>query len=176
MQANIWSKLGASSTTFHPELHPDTLPPLMEMGNRVSVSQGARSVEQGRIILGQPPEDDLGGIGLFSTPIDFMKLLTALLRGGDPLLSKDGVDLLFQPQLSDESRLAMPKPLGGQMRRVLGIRSVDDTAQADHSLGGTITLRDIPDRRPQGTVNWSGLPNLHWVSIHYDRILRVNTF
>lgn len=164
MQTNIWSKLGATSTTFHPELRPDKLPPLFSMGNRVSVGQGAKSVNPGWIILGQPLQDDLGGIGLFSTPMDFIKLLSALLRGGGPLLSDASVDLLFRPQLNDVSRTAMPKPLGKQTRRMLGINALDDIAQADHCLGGTITLKDIPGRRRRGTVSWSGLPNLHWVS------------
>lgn len=164
MQKNIWSKLGATSTTLHPELYPERLPRKLEMGYRVSIGQGIKSVEPGPIILGQPLKDELGGIGLWSTPNDFVKLLTALLRGGQPLLTKASVDTLFRPQLSDASRAAMAKPLGGQMRRVLGIRSVDDIDQADHSLAGTITLKDIPCRRRRGTVNWSGLPNLHWVS------------
>ncbi|OKP08272.1 hypothetical protein PENSUB_5639 [Penicillium subrubescens] len=132
------------------------------MANRVSIGQGTKSVKPSPVILGQPLKDDLGGIGLWSTPNDFIKLLTALLRGGQPLLTKASVDILCRPQLSDASRAAMPKPLGGQMRRVLGIKSVDDIDQADHCLAGTITLKDIPGRRPSGTVNWSGLPNLHW--------------
>jgi CubicO group peptidase (beta-lactamase class C family) len=165
MQKNIWSKLGATSTTFHPELHPETLPRKLGMANRVSIGQGAKSVKAGPIILGQPLKDDLGGIGLWSTPNDFVKLLTALLKGGQPLLTKASVDTLFRPQLSNASRAAMPRPLGGQMRRVLGIKSVDEIDQADHCLAGTITLRDIPGRRPSGTVNWSGLPNLHWVRL-----------
>jgi hypothetical protein len=133
------------------------------MAYRVSIGQGTKSVKPGPIILGQPLKDDLGGIGLWSTPNDFVKLLTALLRGGQPLLTKTSVDILCRPQLSDASRAAMPKPLGSQMRRVLGIKSVDEIDQADHCLAGTITLKDIPGRRPSGTVNWSGLPNLHWV-------------
>lgn len=163
MQKNIWSKLGATSTTFHPELNPETLPRTLEMAYRVSVGEGTNSVKLGPIILGLPLKDDLGGIGLWSTPSDFVKLLIALLQGGQPLLTKSSVDVLFRPQLGDASRAAMPKTLGGQMRRVLGINSVDDIDQADHCLAGTITLKDIPDRRPRGTVSWSGLPNLHWV-------------
>ena len=164
MQTNIWSKLGARSTTFHPEWRTGTLPPLLEMGTRMSTGQGIESVKQGRIILEQPSKDDLGGIGLFSTPTDYMQLLAALLQDGGPLLSRESVDLLFQPQLGAESRAAMPKLLGGQMRRVLGIKSAGDTTQADHCLGGTVTLKDVPGRRRRGSVNWSGLPNLHWVS------------
>ncbi|KAE8372725.1 beta-lactamase/transpeptidase-like protein [Aspergillus bertholletiae] len=162
MQTHIWSKLGATSTTFHPELHRATLPPQMGMGHRVSVNQGIKSMKPGPVILQQPAQDDLGGIGLFSTPMDFVKLLSALLRGGDTLLARDSVDHLLLPQLSDASREAMPRPLGAQMRRILGIKDVGETQLADHALTGTVALKDIPGRRRAGTVNWSGLPNLHW--------------
>ncbi|KAJ6072820.1 hypothetical protein N7467_010905 [Penicillium canescens] len=162
MKKNIWSKLGANSTTFRPELHRDTLSPPLEMGYRLSIGHGEKSIKQGPIILGQPAEHNLGGIGLFSTPTDYMKLLSSLLGGGYPLLSESSIDILFQPQLSEASRMAMPKPLGSQMRRVLGIKCLDDHTQADHCLAGTMTLKDIPGRRRAGTVNWSGLPNLHW--------------
>lgn len=163
MKKNIWSKLGANLTTFRPELHRDILPPPLEMGYRLSIGHGEKSIKQGPIILGQPAKHNLGGIGLFSTPTDYMKLLSSLLGGGYPLLSEYSIDILFQPQLSEASRMAMPKPLGSQMRRVLGIKCLDDHTQADHCLAGTMTLKDIPGRRRAGTVNWSGLPNLHWV-------------
>ncbi|KAE8155889.1 beta-lactamase/transpeptidase-like protein [Aspergillus tamarii] len=162
MQTHIWSKLGARSTTFHPELYRETLPPQMGMGYRVSVGQGTKSLKTGPIILKQPAQDDLGGIGLFSTPMDFVKLLSALLGDGYPLLTRESVDILLQPQLSDASREAMPRLLGAQMRRVLGIKDAGDMQQADHSLAGAVTLKDIAGRRRAGTVNWSGLPNLHW--------------
>jgi CubicO group peptidase (beta-lactamase class C family) len=163
MQKSIWSKLGATSTTFRPELHRDTLPPPLEMGYRQSIGHGEKSIKPGPIILEQPAKHNLGGIGLFSTPTDYMKLLSALLGGGYPLLSESSIEVLFQPQLSEASRIALPKPLGSQMRRVLGIKSADHHTQADHCLAGTTTLKDIPGRRRAGTANWSGLPNLHWV-------------
>lgn len=163
MQSNIWSKVGATSTTFHPERCHNILPGAFEMGYRVSVSHGSKSVRQGPITLHQPAEDNLGGIGLFSTTNDYVKLLAALLKGGAPILSQKSLDVLFQPHLSEASRLDMPKSLGLQMSRILGIKSVDDTSQADHCLAGTVNLKDIPGRRKAGTVNWSGLPNLHWV-------------
>ncbi|KAL3456658.1 beta-lactamase/transpeptidase-like protein [Aspergillus heterothallicus] len=162
MQANIWSKLGAASTTFHPELYADRLLPRMEMGERVSDGQGNRSIKPGKIMLGYPLQNDLGGIGLFSTPMDFTRLLSALLQGGGPVLNRESVDLLLKPQLSDMARVAMSKSLGKQMKRVLGVDSMDDCEQADHCLAGTVTLRDIPGRRRKGTASWGGLPNLHW--------------
>lgn len=164
MAANIWSPLGMKSTTFHPERRRATLPPQLDMGLRSTAADGRKTVVPGHIIMKYPLEDDIGGIGLFSTAKDFVKLLTALLGGGNPVLTRSSVDLLFEPQLDASSRAAMPKGLGVQSRRVLGFSSANDSEQADHCLAGTITLKDIPGRRRKGSVNWSGLPNLHWVS------------
>lgn len=112
-----------------------------------------------------PLEDEIGGIGLFSTAVDFIKLLRCLIGGGKPIFQRrDSVDTLFSGQLDDALRAAMPHGLGAQTARILGYRDRDDAGQADQTLAGTITLRDVPGRRPKGTVGWSGLPNLHWVS------------
>ncbi|BCS17870.1 serine hydrolase domain-containing protein [Aspergillus puulaauensis] len=180
MQENIFSKLATSSTTFH---HPSdnrvatptnsTQPPLLEMAYRAPASNTNKSttttpeppLTPAPIILQYPLKQDLGGIGLFSTPADFTSLLSSLLRGGDSLFrqGKESVNLLFAPQLGpqSESAQALPKGLGRQMRRILGASSTD-TGTVDHALAGTVTTRDIPGRRRAGSVSWSGLPNLHW--------------
>ncbi|PLN79590.1 esterase [Aspergillus taichungensis] len=178
MQAHIWSKLDAQSTTFHPE-RKTHLPPLVPMMYRNGITTAP--TEKRSLTLVQPARHALGGVGLFSTPADFSKLLISILQASTTsttsnkvsqqgpiktqapqLLTKPGIDLLFRPQLDTQCRQAMPRPLGAQMRRVLNIQDINDAAQADHALGGTITLRDIPGRRRAGSMNWSGLPNLHW--------------
>lgn len=184
MQENIFSKLAASSTTFHhPSQHRasnttnNTQPPLLEMAYRVPVSNNnpsttttpKTSLTPCPIILQYPLKQDLGGIGLFSTPTDFTSFLTSLLRGGDTLFrqGEESVNLLFAPQLDPQSESAkvLPKALGWQMRRILGASSTD-TGTVNHALAGTVTTRDIPGRRRAGSVSWSGLPNLHWVGLY----------
>src|SRR5262245_30370089 len=86
MQKNIWSPIGATSTTFHPETQSNTSVPIFEMGNRLRAGEGARSVGPGQVSLQYPLGDDLGGIGLYSTPEDYAKFLAALISGGGPLL------------------------------------------------------------------------------------------
>lgn len=167
MKANIWSKIGATCTTFHPEKNRDELPPQLEMALRTRTEDGQTHISPGRVILEYPRQNDLGGIGLFGTADDYIKLLVALLQGGKGLLSERSVDALFQPRLDRSIRSAMLVGAGKQMRRILGAKDTDDVDQADHSLAGTVTLRDIPGRRRKGTVSWAGLPNLHWVSIRF---------
>lgn len=183
MQENIFSKLATSSTAFHHPSHNwvanptnSTQPPLLEMAYRAPVSNTNKSttttpeppLTPAPIILQYPLKQDLGGIGLFSTPADFTSLLSSLLRGGDSLFrqGKESVNLLFAPQLGpqSESAQALPRGLGRQMRRILGASSTD-TGTVDHALAGTVTTKDIPGRRKAGSVSWSGLPNLHWVSL-----------
>ncbi|PKY02985.1 esterase [Aspergillus campestris IBT 28561] len=175
-QSHIWSKLGAQSTTFHPE-RKTHLPALVPMKYRNGITSAPNAKRS--LTLAQPAQHALGGIGLFSTPTDFSKLLVAILQSSTSsapndavsqqgpiptpqLLTKSGFDFLFGPQLDAQCRQAMPRPLGSQMRRVLNIKDINDAAQADHALGGTITLTDIPGRRRAGSMNWSGLPNMHW--------------
>lgn len=188
MQTHIWSKLGAQSTTFHPE-RATHLPPLVPMKHRTGNT--TTPTEKRPLVLVQPAQHALGGVGLFSTPTDFSKLLVSLLQSSTStrqgpttitatktapeLLTKPGIDLLFRPQLDASCRAAMPRPLGAQMRRVLNIQDINDTTQADHALGGTVTLRDIPGRRRRGSMNWSGLPNLHWVCLSPQPLISANT-
>ncbi|KAL1851887.1 hypothetical protein Plec18170_006190 [Paecilomyces lecythidis] len=162
MKANIWSRIGATCTTFHPEKNRDILPPQLEMALRTRMEDGQTHISPGRVILEYPRKNDLGGIGLFGTADDYIKFLVALLQGGKGLLSERSVDALFQPRLDRSIRSAMLVGAGKQMRRILGAKDTDDVDQADHSLAGTVTLRDIPGRRRKGTVSWAGLPNLHW--------------
>ncbi|KAJ9273884.1 hypothetical protein DTO212C5_163 [Paecilomyces variotii] len=162
MQANIWSQIGATCTTFHPEKNRHKLPPQLEMGVRIRTDSGRNYVGPGRVTLEYPRKNDLGGIGLFGTADDYIKLLTTLLQGGKGLLTERSVHELFQPQLTRPIRSSMLVGAGRQMRRVLGAKGIDDVDQADHCLAGTVTLRDIPRRRRKGTVSWAGLPNLHW--------------
>ncbi|GAD92241.1 esterase, putative [Paecilomyces variotii No. 5] len=162
MKANIWSKVGATCTTFHPEKNRDELPPQLEMGLRIRTESGNTRISPGRVILEYPRKNDLGGIGLFGTADDYIKFLAALLQGGRGLLSESSVEALFQPRLDRAIRSSMLVGAGKQMRRILGAKDTYDIDQADHCLGGTVTLRDIPGRRRKGTVSWAGLPNLHW--------------
>lgn len=128
-------------TTFHPELYHGHLPQQLEMAHRICVGEGARSVKPGKIILNYPLQNELGGIGLFSTPEDYVKLLASLIDGNDNLLSRRSTDLLFAPRLNDASRAAMPKQFGFQMRRILGIKDAQDIGQADHSCGNSYAAR-----------------------------------
>jgi len=158
MEKNIWSKLGATNTTFHPERCRNMLPPQMDMGFRKNRSA---PLTKGSNPYANPAPGDMGGIGLYSTADDYIKLLAALITGGGPLLQKESVDELLRPQLGEESLKSMkeifqqPSGWGG-----LWGKGID----GDYALAGSVNLGDVPGRRKKGSINWGGMPNLHWVS------------
>jgi len=107
------------------------------------------------------PPTQTAGHGVWGSPNDYAKLLAALLDGGGPLLTPKSVQEIFGHQLVDpESILSM---VHGAYKRALG-PSIPLDQKVDHSLAGLINLNDFTGRRPAGTLQWSGMPNLIWVS------------
>lgn len=165
-QENIWGPLGAKSTSFRPKKHfaPRMVPPLQEMAyyrnNALVVDKSVWKLE---------PRDAIGGAGLYSTANDYIKLLSALLRDGAPLLSKESVDLLFSPQLGSGSMEGLRKFLIGETVEMSLSRwwaesdeGFADIQEIQHSLAGCLSTEDVPGRRKKGTMNWGGLPSLSW--------------
>lgn len=165
-QENIWGPLGAKSTSFRPVKHfaPNAPPPMQETAYR-----SENGLVAGESVWKLEPRDAIGGAGLYSTPNDYIKLLSALLRGGAPLLSKESVDLLFAPQLGPGSVQGLRKFIIGDSVETsfsrLWASSDEEYAnvqEIQHSLAGAVNTEDVPGRRKKGTVNWGGLPNLSW--------------
>jgi CubicO group peptidase (beta-lactamase class C family) len=167
MQEHILRPVGAKSTTFRPDNHfgDSKWEPLMQ--------EMAEIKPDGTLGKAAPPwhgnpEIALGGIGLYTTPNDYGKLLGALVSGGSPLLRKKSVDELLRPQnISDRAVETLQdfifgKPYGLDRH----IRTTEDkTSPAPlvlQSLAGTVTTEDVKGRRKRGTVNWGGNPNIVW--------------
>ena len=165
-QENIWGPLGAKSTTFRPIKHfaPNAPPPMQE-----TAVQGQNGLVVSKSLWSLEPRDAIGGAGLYSTANEYTKLLSALLRGGAPLLSKESVDTLFSPQLGPESLRDLRKFLIGKSVETsfsrLWATSDEEFANIQEiqgSLVGVVSTEDVPGRRKKGTVNWGGMPNLSW--------------
>ncbi|KAJ9328294.1 hypothetical protein DTO027B5_1789 [Paecilomyces variotii] len=137
MQANIWSKIGATCTTFHPEKNRHKPPPQLEMGVRIRTDSGRNYVGPGRVTLEYPRKNDLGGIGLFGTADDYIKLLTTLLQGGKGLLTERSVHELFQPQLTRPIRSSMLLgPLPCEIFQVEGEKGQSAALDCQIFIGG----------------------------------------
>ncbi|KAM5364073.1 hypothetical protein ACJZ2D_011690 [Fusarium nematophilum] len=108
---------------------------------------------------GELPSKETAGHGVWGTPNDYIKLLGALLDGGGPILSQKSVDELFAYQTPDTD--ALTTMVHGIYKPALG-PSIPRDEKVHHSLAGLINLSDFPERRPAGTLQWSGMPNLIW--------------
>lgn len=161
MKENIWSKLGMNDTTFHPEMRPELQARQVEMANRDADGK----LVHGSIPLAMPAKTDMGGVGAYSTPNDYAKLLVGLLSDDAPLLNQKSLDIMTSGHLGDASRESMMNLMRHSPMRELGLGGLwTDHTDGDHSLCGPVSLADTPGQRAKGTVGWSGLPNLFWVS------------
>ncbi|KIW79474.1 hypothetical protein Z517_06086 [Fonsecaea pedrosoi CBS 271.37] len=164
MRQNIWSKLGATSTTFRPWEFQEvlSLPPKQEMAYRADGPHGKGPLTPAVFPHAYPQKDDCGGVGLWSTADDYLKLLGALVAGGAPIFSRpETVDEMFRPQIGEASRAAMNGYINGSFRDLFQILWPEGM-EGDHCLAGTVQTEDLPGRRRKGTVCWSGMGNTHW--------------
>jgi CubicO group peptidase (beta-lactamase class C family) len=158
IQENICAKVGMKNTTFHPDKRLD-LPPKMEVGFRVP---GAPLIA-GPAPIPSPAKDALGGVGLYSTAEDYALFLSALLSDDHSLLSKASLEEFFRPQAPNRGDLM--GQMQGAFRQYMAGDFLPET-EADYSLGGAVNLSAIEGRRSEGSVQWSGMSNPHWVSFN----------
>ncbi|VUC29174.1 unnamed protein product [Clonostachys rosea] len=167
-QINIWEPLGAKDTTFYPAKRGVTEGDIHELALRAE-GEGPQNLKAGSSPWKFECRDALGGAGLFSTPNDYSKLLSALLTGGGPLLSESSIDELLSPQLGVSSMASLREfvvgegPEGG--KAWLYTQSPEewrDVMEIRHCLCGLSNSEDVAGRRRKNTVNWDGLPNLVW--------------
>jgi CubicO group peptidase (beta-lactamase class C family) len=171
MQKNIWGPLSAQSTTFFPVKHfsPEPMPPLQGTGYRHTDAQAPYNLVPGPSIWKPEPQDAMGGAGLYSTANDYSKLLSCLVSGGSPLLSKQSIaELLRQQELAPEAVqqlrgfLTFPPTSMAPIWQRPGSDDSGELMAMGHSLVGPVNLEDVPGRRKTGTVCWCGIPNLAW--------------
>jgi len=107
MKTHIWEPLDITNMTFHIELRPDMRKRMPE----VSIRQGGShplfltvANANGKLEWGINPcidtdaiqEDDEGGTGLFTSAVDFHKVLHSIVSGDGKLLNAEMCDELIQ--------------------------------------------------------------------------------
>ncbi|KAK4031375.1 beta-lactamase family protein [Parachaetomium inaequale] len=154
MQTNIWAPLGMGSTTFRPWTRPDLTEKLVELAWR----NPDGTLAKGKVPFGYPAADCCAGVGLYSTPEDQGKLLSALLGGGAGIISKESMDELLRPQTADPSLFL--SEVCGSKRGHLG-QTWPEGSKGDFGLSSSINAENFPGRRAAGSANWQGMPGVH---------------
>ncbi|CZR68756.1 related to 1,4-butanediol diacrylate esterase [Phialocephala subalpina] len=169
LKQNVFSPLGIDDITFWPDANPD----LQSRKARISVRDPSVPDGSGKIMPFKGPSmvdgaaEALGGQGLVAAPSSYLKILQSLLVDDEKLLKKETAAIMFQPQLSKESQVALQKIYESKPTR--GPCSIGDfpaDVKYDWGLGGLLTTEDVkrdgqPFRR-KGCLNWSGALNLFW--------------
>ncbi|KAI1927724.1 hypothetical protein LOY89_004147 [Ophidiomyces ophidiicola] len=164
MKCNIWGPLGIEDATFFLEQNDLLKDRLVGMTLRDPTApeyQGKVVPYSGPPVLGEATEE-LGGHGAFTSIPSYLKVLTSILRNDEKLLRKETVALMFKPQLSQESQMALQKVFSSSETARLYIADLPDTVRYDWGFGGALSLDNVEWGRRQGTMVWSGLPNLFW--------------
>lgn len=126
-----------------------------------------------------PMERFYGGGGLLSTPHDYLRFLTCLVRGGEldgtRILSESSVDTFFTNQLADG--MSIEYDPDDPMRR--GPDAAERCFLDDNDrYSFTWAVESNPDERgsrPQGTGYWAGIFNTYY-SVDRDRGIAVVAF
>ena len=137
---------------------------------------GERSIVAAEAIRSPDPKDDLGGGGLLTSPKEYGKVLTSLLRNGGKLLKPETVEGYgFERQLVDgkvgkaahESLLKTFATIEGA-RVFTGGLPLPDAGHTDGKGGeieyqhGLLGLLNRSRGEERWTLSWGGLPNLFW--------------
>ncbi|KDQ13926.1 hypothetical protein BOTBODRAFT_33049 [Botryobasidium botryosum FD-172 SS1] len=149
MTKNIFTPLGMNSSTFHPENHPEIESRLVDMSTRLPDGTMAYADR----VYGYPAEQDLGGVGLYSTPADYIKVLAALLQDGGALLKPESVDAIFKPQ---------GEKVVGDAHNQWSNMTAFAPSEVSFGLSVSIAVAPYPEKRAAGSVAWGGLPCLIW--------------
>jgi len=153
----ISEPLGLTSLTFFPHESEAVASRLAGVGKRDGWS--------GKVVHFPEPDDPvkdcLGGEGLHASLDDFMAILYSLLVDDEKLLRKETTRMMFTPQLSDAERPGLRECLG---KPVWICNSILKKDEYDWGIGGVLIDGDGHEYLKRGTLMWSGLYHVLWVS------------
>lgn len=168
MRRNIFDVLGMDDTSFYLEHN--------NIGKRF-MPMTCRATPDGPLVDGYgphvalvatvDPKDEYGGVGLFSTAQDYLKLLKSILRNDGQLLKSDSIEQLFKPCLSHAAQTSLNQTLSDPMAASIMIPGeppvgTHGASEWSHALGGIIALQDSDQSLKAGCMRWGGAPNLKW--------------
>ena len=162
MQKEIWAKLGIKDMAFSCYLDRG----FEGLKERMPVMTS----REGEKVVSKPDGDGRkrmsecnGGGGIVTSPEEYLKVLRAVLVDDGTLLSKETVARMFEPQLGEESRIALNKFVDDDPAMNDMFCGVPAGTGRDWGLGGLLVMGDLDEGwTRKGTMKWGGLPNLIW--------------
>ncbi|KAL9101312.1 MAG: hypothetical protein Q9163_003424 [Psora crenata] len=163
MQVNIFSKLDMHETTFRPENHNGYLSRKMDHATR-NPTTSALMAGGGHHLLALPAKDCIGGMGLYSTPNELVKVLKEVLAGGGNIVKRESMAEMLKTQLNEETQAAFMEVIDGRAKYHLR-QTWPEGYDGTFGLSASINFDDFPGRRRKNSMNWAGSSGLHAVRI-----------
>lgn len=161
MRQYIFEPVGARDVTFHLNERPDLRVRKVKLWERHN--DGLKEVTD--FWWPEPVIDDIGGGGIYTNVPELLKIYLGIMQG--KLLRPETLELMFKPHLENRKNLDIPEDYDLASRNAL-YNAVPTNVPADYGLSGLINTVEVPGRRSQYSLSWSGMPNCYWVSIVPD--------
>lgn len=160
MKENIFDPLGMKDTGFWSEDVPQTPDRLVKI-----VARNPETMEIRPTTWTTPTNYEIhtGGSGLFTSADDYACFLRGWLQGR--LLKASTMRDMLKPQLNDAQYEMFNMIAYLPMVRDTFAPEFPEGTQISHSLGGMVNIEDVPGKRRQLSVAWSGVLNSRWVRI-----------
>ncbi len=167
-QANIFSPLGITDMTYWAKKNPALVQRVASMSIRDPADPQGKAQAYSGPDMHSAAETEMGGQGLYASMPSYLKVLHSILVDDEKLLKKETTAMMFQPQLTEDSRAALQALYASRPTRgPCAIGRFPPGVRYDWGLGGLLTMEDVDQEgvtyRKKGCLNWSGMPNLFWV-------------
>ncbi|KAK7409631.1 hypothetical protein QQX98_008146 [Neonectria punicea] len=170
-QKSILARLDIKDITFWPARYPELKDRLASLSIR---DQSSKEKGPGKAIPYKGPsmmmaiQEEFGGQGLYASMPSYLKILKSLLVDDEQLLSKKTAAMMFEPQLTPESREALQAVYRGQPTTgPCSIGEFPPDVQYDWGLGGLLTTEDAGWRK-KGCLNCFWTDPLAYVALMED--------
>jgi len=152
MTEKLFTPLGMTDTGF-------AIGPAQRMRKARMHMRGANGITAVDHEIPQMPEFHMGGGGLYSTVIDYLKFTRALLAGGGPILKAETVRLMAENSMG---KGVLCRPLKSQLPAMS--TNLDFVDGMTWGLSFMINPAEFPGRRAAGSLAWGGLANSYfWI-------------
>lgn len=156
---NVWKKVGLSAPfpTFNLSAHPEYKARLM----KAVVRKEDGKLSPHEFWHGEDAYDQPGGHGLSAIASDYLTVLSDLVSEDPKLLKGETIDLMFTPQLKEDS---VAKDMLLQLRMAWDVVSGPvESKDVNHGLGGLLLLGEAKEiGQPGNILAWGGGTNTFW--------------
>lgn len=163
LRDHVWNPISASDFTFWPDASGSTNKIAALTHRNKYTGKLEASSEKIRINVGL--EECFGGHGGYCSAADYMKLLFSLLVSDERILQAHCVELMFQDQLSEESKRIFQSTFKSSK---MGVGDFYPGEVYTWGLGGMIIEEAHGQRAPYTrgprTLAWGGYTNQFWAS------------